>query len=58
MWVAFAYFCWIVSATLVAWMVYDWIKTDRTYTEAQLTSSREGEIEAISERHDIGGTSR
>jgi hypothetical protein len=34
-------------------MIYDWIKTDGKYTEAQLTSSREGEIEAISEKHKI-----
>jgi hypothetical protein len=34
-------------------MLYDWIKTDTTYSEAQLTSSREGEIEAISEKHKL-----
>ena len=31
----------------------DWIKTDRAYTEEQLTSSREGEIEALSEKHKV-----
>lgn len=45
--------CWALSILLVVWMIYDWLKTDRTYSEAQLTSSREGEIEAISEKHKI-----
>jgi hypothetical protein len=45
--------CWALSILLVVWMIYDWIKTDGKYTEAQLTSSREGEIEAISEKHKI-----
>jgi hypothetical protein len=55
MWVAFTYLAWFVSGALVLWMIYDWIKTDKKYSEAQLTSSREGEIEALSEKHDIGG---
>jgi hypothetical protein len=55
MWVAFTYLSWIISAALVLWMVLDWIKTDKNYTEAQLTSSREGEIEALAEKHDIKG---
>jgi hypothetical protein len=42
-----------LSIVLVVWMVYDWIKVDATYSEAQLTSSREGEIEAISEKHNV-----
>jgi hypothetical protein len=53
MWNLIALASWVVSALLVIWMVYDWIKTDRTYTEDQLTSSREGEIEAISEKHKV-----
>ena len=53
MWQIISLASWVVSAALVLWMVYDWIKTDRAYTEAQLTSSREGEIEAISEKHKV-----
>ena len=53
MWINFSYFCWIISAALVAWMLYDWYKTDTTYSEETLTSSREGEIEAVSEKHKI-----
>lgn len=51
MWFFISYACWAGSAVLVAWMVFDWFKTDTTYSEEVLTSSREGEIEAISEPH-------
>jgi hypothetical protein len=53
MWNVIALTAWVISAVLVIWMVYDWIRTDRTHTEAELTSSREGEIEAISEKHKV-----
>jgi hypothetical protein len=33
---------WVVSALLFVWMLLDFLKTDRAYTEAQLLSSREG----------------
>ena len=51
MWVTISYLCWAVSAALAAWMLFDWFKTDTTYSEEALTSSREGEIEAASEKH-------
>ena len=53
MWVNFSYLCWAVSAVLAAWMLYDWYKIDTSYSEEVLTSSREGEIEAVSEKHKI-----
>jgi hypothetical protein len=53
MWQIIAYLAWIISAVLVAWMIYDWMRTDSSYSESDLTSSREGEIEAISEKHKI-----
>ena len=31
----------------------DWFKTDTTYTEELLTSSREGELEAVAEEHTV-----
>ena len=40
---------WILSAVFAALIIYDWIKTDRTYSEEILTSSREGELEAMTE---------
>jgi hypothetical protein len=53
MWQIISLASWVVSAALVLWMVYDWIRTDRSHSEAELTSSREGEIEAISEKHKV-----
>lgn len=53
MFTTLSYLSWAVSAALVAWMVYDWIKTDASHSEALLTSSREGEIEAATEKHRI-----
>jgi hypothetical protein len=53
MWDLLNYGSWAISALLVLWMLFDWFKIDTTYTETQLTSSREGEIEAVSEKHRI-----
>ena len=39
-----------MSAALALWMLYDWFKTDTTYSEETLTSSREGEIEAVARK--------
>lgn len=39
------YAAWGLSAILGLWMVFDLIRTDRTYSEDILNSSREGEIE-------------
>lgn len=53
MWITLSYIAWAISAALALWMLYDWFKTDTTYSEDQLTSSREGEIEAVSEKHKV-----
>jgi hypothetical protein len=53
MWNIIVLLAWATSAVLVLWMLYDWIKTDRAHSEAELTSSREGEIEAVTEKHQI-----
>ncbi|MGE3831890.1 MAG: hypothetical protein AB7F76_12920 [Parvibaculaceae bacterium] len=53
MWITASYAAWAISAVLVAWMLYDWFKTDSAYGEQELTSSREGEIEAVSEKHKV-----
>ena len=53
MWIALSYASWIVSAILVLWMLYDWFKIDTTYSEQVLTSSREGELEAVAEEHRV-----
>ena len=53
MWFTLSYIAWAISALLALWMLYDWIKTDTAYGEDQLTSSREGEIEAVQEKHKV-----
>lgn len=53
MWMTIVNIGWALSAVLALWMVYDWFKVDSTYSEATLTSSREGEIEAASEKHKL-----
>ncbi len=53
MWIAISYLCWAISVVLAAWMLFDWYKTDTSYSEEVLTSSREGEIEAATEKHKI-----
>jgi hypothetical protein len=53
MWMTLASIGWAVSAAFALWMLYDWYKTDTTYSEETLTSSREGEIEAVQEKHRV-----
>jgi hypothetical protein len=53
MWIAVSYASWAISAVLGLWMLYDWFKTDTTFSEEVLTSSREGEIEAVAEKHRV-----
>jgi len=52
-WTGLEYAAWIISFVLFAWMLMDFMRVNRDYSEDLLTSSREGEIEAISERHDL-----
>ena len=47
------YAAWALSAGFGLYMVVDWIKTDQSYSEDVLTSSREGELEAMTEEHKI-----
>ena len=51
MWMALSYASWGISIVLALWMLYDWFKIDTTFSEEVLTSSREGELEAASEKH-------
>jgi hypothetical protein len=51
LWNWLEYGAWGLSALLGLYMAYDWLRTDSTYPEDILTSSREGEIEAIAEEH-------
>lgn len=42
------YSAWALSIALGLWMLVDMFRTDRSYSEDLLTSSREGEIENAS----------
>jgi hypothetical protein len=52
-WQIIEYLAWGISALLGLYMVVDWLKTDSSYSEEVLTSSREGEIEAMTEKHQL-----
>ncbi|MCB5409875.1 hypothetical protein [Pseudogemmobacter faecipullorum] len=40
---------WAASAIFGLFILIDWIRTDQAYSEEFLTSSREGELEALTE---------
>lgn len=48
-WDYLEYLAWALSAVFALYMLVDWLKTDSTYSEEVLTSSREGELEAMTE---------
>lgn len=56
-WNVLEYGAWGLSALLLGWMLLDALQTNRDYSEELLTSSREGELEDMSEKHEIGDVS-
>ena len=52
-WTILEYVAWALSALFGAHMLYDMVRIDTSYDNDLLTSSREGEIEAAAERHEI-----
>jgi hypothetical protein len=48
-WNIMEYAAWGLSAVFGLYMLVDWFRTDTTYSEEVLTSSREGELEAMTE---------
>jgi hypothetical protein len=46
---------WIISAVLAVWMVYDMLKTGRSYDEEFLTTSVEGTDELLDPSATAGG---
>ncbi len=54
-WNYIEYGAWALSALFGLLIVIDWIKIDTTYSEETLTSSREGELEAMTEKHRLEG---
>jgi hypothetical protein len=53
LWNILEYAAWAASVLFGLYMVVDWLKTDRSYPEEILTSSREGELEAMAEEHKV-----
>ena len=49
LWTLMELAAWALSALFAALIVIDWIRTDTSYSEDVLTSSREGELEAMTE---------
>jgi hypothetical protein len=52
-WQLIEYGAWALSALFGLLMVADWLRTDSSYSEDVLTSSREGELEAMAEEHKV-----
>ena len=52
-WIYMEYAAWILSVIFGLYILIDWFRIDSTYSEETLTSSREGEIEAMAEKHQI-----
>ncbi|MGN7751159.1 hypothetical protein [Sinorhizobium sp. 22678] len=53
MWDILEYAAWTLSALFGVLMLADLVRIDTTYDNELLISSREGEIEATAERHEI-----
>ncbi|MHA6347495.1 hypothetical protein [Roseivivax sp. CAU 1761] len=53
LWVLMEYAAWAASAGFAAFIILDWIKTDSTYSDDVLMSSREGELESMTEEHEL-----
>ena len=53
LWNYMEYGAWILSAVFGLYILIDWFRVDTTYSEDVLTSSREGELEAMTEKHQI-----
>lgn len=52
-WTLLEYAAWILSVIFGLYILIDWFRTDSTYSEDVLTSSREGELEAMTEKHQL-----
>ncbi|SIT85138.1 hypothetical protein [Pontibaca methylaminivorans] len=50
-WNLIEYGAWGLAIILGLYIVIDWLRTDARYSEEDLTSSREGQIEAMTEEH-------
>ena len=55
LWSTLGYAAWGLSFLFGLYIVVDWLRTDATYSDDVLLSSREGELEAITEGHKVPG---
>jgi hypothetical protein len=53
LWTYLEYAAWALSALFGLHMLVDWLTTDSRFSEEVLTSSREGELEALSEEQKV-----
>jgi hypothetical protein len=52
-WTYMEYAAWALSVVFGLYILIDWFKIESSYSEEALTSSREGELEAMTEKHQI-----
>ena len=52
-WNYMEYAAWALSVIFGLYIVIVWFKIESSYSEEALTSSREGELEAMTEQHKI-----
>ncbi|BAQ18675.1 hypothetical protein [Methyloceanibacter caenitepidi] len=53
LWNILEYAAWGISGLLLLWMLFDALQVNRDFSEDLLTSSREGELESESEKHEL-----
>ena len=58
MWASLGWISWAVSAVLILWMVWDFLKVNRSFGEDVLLSSREGVDELFADSRKARGTER
>ncbi len=52
-WNYMEYAAWILSVIFGLYIIIDWFRIESSYSEEALTSSREGELEAMTEQHKL-----
>ena len=58
MWASLGWIAWALSAVLILWMVWDFLKVNRSFGEDVLLSSREGVDELFADSGKARGTER
>lgn len=53
LWTILEYVAWLLSAGFAIYLVVDLVRVDTRYSNELLTSSREGDFEAVQEQHEV-----